>query len=174
MRDLKGKWVLITGASSGFGKDYAHIFAKMGANLILTARRVERLESLKSEVSQQHKVDVRVIPCDLATVDGPHKLFDETEGAGIPIEVLINNAGFGIFGRFDESKWGEVQKMLQVDIVALTELTHLFLAPMKAGKFWLHYAGVFHRCVPTISNLCRLFCRKVLCSQLWRGDQRRA
>ena len=118
--ELKGKWALITGASSGFGVDYAHILGSMGMNLIITARRTEKLNELKNAVIQKYGVKVKVETLDLSLQDASQLLSDSLREQGIEIEVLINNAGYGIFGEFIAEKWQETQKMLQVDIVALT------------------------------------------------------
>jgi len=124
--ELIGKWALITGASSGFGVDYAHILAKLGMNLIITARRTEKLGQLKSEIIKKYPVQVIVESLDLALPDAPLKLSRSLKEREIDTEVLINNAGYGIYGEFIHAKWQETQKMLQVDIMALTQLTKIF------------------------------------------------
>src|SRR5260221_7655888 len=95
MKDLAGKVALVTGASSGIGECFAKRLAERGANLVITARRTERLEKLAEQLRSAHGVEVAVIALDLGTADAAKKLFDETEGAGKKIDVLINNAGFG-------------------------------------------------------------------------------
>ncbi len=128
------EWALLTGASSGFGVDYAHILGERGVNLVLTARREDRLIELQNEVSSKYGIDVKVIPADLSKEEDVKKLFDQTEGEGIEINYLINNAGFGVYGDFLETSWENTQKMLMVDIMALTQLTKLFGDAMKKRK----------------------------------------
>jgi uncharacterized protein len=125
------EWALLTGASSGFGVDYAHILGERGINLVLTARRVERLEELKNEVISKYGVEVKIIPADLSQTEDVQKLFNETEGQGTHISYLINNAGFGVYGDFLDTDWENTQKMLMVDIMALTQLTKVFGDAMK-------------------------------------------
>lgn len=132
MKELKNKWVLITGASSGFGVDYANICAGAGANLIVTARRKERLQELKASVEKTHGVKVLVLSCDLAAPGAIDQLIRDINSEGIEVEALINNAGFGLFGDFVSSDWSQVKQMLDVDIAALTELTLKFSNQMAA------------------------------------------
>ncbi|TNF00674.1 MAG: SDR family oxidoreductase [Deltaproteobacteria bacterium] len=128
------EWALLTGASSGFGVDYAHILGERGVNLVLTARRVDRLEELKNEVISKYGVEVKIIPADLSQTEDVQKLFNETEGQGTHISYLINNAGFGVYGDFLDTDWESTQKMLMVDIMALTQLTKVFGDAMKKRK----------------------------------------
>ncbi len=132
MSKIAGQWVLITGASSGFGVDYAHIFGGMKANLILTARRTEALNQLSSEISKRYGVKTLVIPADLATREGPGELYQRIKDQGLDVDILINNAGYGIFGEFAGTPWAKMEAMLGVDIFALTQLTSLFLKDMLA------------------------------------------
>jgi short-subunit dehydrogenase len=131
MSDLRKKWVLITGASSGFGIDYAHIFAEMGAHVVLTARRENDLQNLARELETKYGIQALCIACDLAEKESPQILYDWIKGRGIKIEVLINNAGYGIYSDFADTPWDKLEAMLQVNILALTQLTSLFLADMK-------------------------------------------
>lgn len=130
MKNTK-EWALITGASSGFGKDYAHLLAEKGINLVLTARREDRLNELKEEITKQYGVNVEVITGDLSKNETPKELFNSIQEKGIVIEHLINNAGFGVFGEFDSIDWEKTQTMLMVDIMALTQLTKLYVDDMK-------------------------------------------
>ncbi len=125
-------WALITGASSGFGVDYAHILAQKGHSIVLTARRMERLESLKTEIEQKYSVKVHCIAIDLSTEDGPIDLYNKTTALNIQIKILINNAGFGSFGKFDEQEMKESTDMIQLNITALTQLCHLYTKDMKS------------------------------------------
>lgn len=135
---MKAQYALITGASSGFGKDFAHILAKKGLNLIITARREERLLQLKEEINQTLNIDIIVIPADLSKHEERVRLLNET--ASFDIEILINNAGLGIHGDYLSAKFEDINKMIQVDITALTHLTHeigLRMKERKAGKILL-------------------------------------
>ena len=129
------KTALITGASSGIGKSIAQLMASKGINLVVTARRLEALEELKKELEIAHKVNVNCISLDLAKPDSAQSLFDEIQQLGIDIDYLVNNAGFGGRGLFYERKWNDESAMMQLNMVSLTQLTHLFLPQMvKRGS----------------------------------------
>jgi len=129
------KTALITGASSGIGKSIAQLMASKGINLVVTARRLEALEELKKELEVAHKVNVNCISLDLAKPDSAQSLFDEVQQLGIDIDYLVNNAGFGGRGLFYERKWNDEAAMMQLNMVSLTQLTHLFLPQMvKRGS----------------------------------------
>ena len=130
--DLRGRTALVTGASSGIGVCFAKQLAAMGASLVLTARRKDRLDALAEELRAAHGVDVTTVALDLGSSDAPRALFDATEGAGKAIDVLVNNAGFGTQARFDAMAWPRAAEQLQLNVVSLTELTHRFVAPMLA------------------------------------------
>jgi len=130
-QNLQGQWALITGASSGMGRDYAHILAAAGADLVITARRTERLEQLAQEIRSTYHVRVEIMTSDLGMLGAGSELKKRIENKGIKIDVLINNAGLGLFGEFEKTPLEETLKMLQVDIVALTELTKIFVDDMK-------------------------------------------
>ena len=121
------KTALITGASSGLGEAYARLHASLGGNLILVARREERLLALKAELEQAHHVTVYVLAKDLAEPDAPASLFAEVERLGLPVDYLINNAGLGGQGSLAERSLEDDANLLAVDIAALTALTKLFL-----------------------------------------------
>ena len=108
---LKGKWVLITGASSGFGVDFANIFAESGVNLVLTARREEPMIALKYRLEDLHKIKVEVIPMDLSTKEAPVNLYNKIKSKGIQVDALVNNAGFGIYGEFMDAPWERNQTL---------------------------------------------------------------
>lgn len=126
---MKTNYALITGASSGFGVDFADILAKEGKNLIITARRVQNLEEVKTKIEKKYAVAVEIIPADLSTSQGVQELIDKTNE--FEVDVLINNAGFGVYGKYHESEWEKINKMIQVDITALAHLTHAFGNRMK-------------------------------------------
>lgn len=132
---LQGKWALITGASSGLGVDFAHDLAARGCNLILVARRQERLEAVAREVMDRHNVEAKAIAMDLGTPDAPQHLYDQVMEMETAVSVLINNAGFGAYGKFVDIPWEREQTMLNLDIVTLVHLTKLFLKDMVANDF---------------------------------------
>ncbi|HPF49967.1 MAG TPA: SDR family oxidoreductase [Draconibacterium sp.] len=121
------KVALITGASTGIGKEFARIHAQKGGDLVIVARRKEKLEELKSELENQHNTKVICIVKDLSLKNAPKEVYDEIKNAGIEIEFLINNAGFGGRGKFHERDWKQDEAMINVNIKALTSLTRLFL-----------------------------------------------
>ena len=127
---LRGQTALVTGASSGLGVDFAAGLAARGADLVLTARRVDKLQALADTLRADHGVEVRVEPADLSRADERERLAQTLEQAGVAVDLLINNAGFGVFGDFREVDWEPTERMLQLDIVALTHLTRLFVNPM--------------------------------------------
>lgn len=126
---------LVTGASGGLGREYAKICAEEGFDVVLVARNKERLETLKGELEQSYGVKAYACPTDLSREDAACDVFDFTEARHIQVDVLINNAGFGDAGAFAQSDWGKQYRMVQVNIVALMQLTYLYLTPMIArGK----------------------------------------
>lgn len=129
------KTVLITGASSGFGAEFAKIFAKDGYNLVITARSTEKLEQLKSNIERDYGVDVFVFTKDLSLPSAPQEIFEFTQQKGISVDVIVNNAGFGDLGEFAKSDLSRQQQMIDLNISALVNLTHLYLPHMlKKGN----------------------------------------
>jgi len=126
---------LITGASAGIGLSFARVFAEHGFNLVLTARREDRLQAIAAGLAQQYGVGVRTIAADLADPDAPKRMTDELTEAGIAVDVLVNNAGFGLYGPFTDTAWDTELQMLRVNIVALTALTKLLLPGMVARRY---------------------------------------
>jgi short-subunit dehydrogenase len=138
MTDLAGKVALVTGASSGIGECFARRLAERKANLVITARRTDRLEKLAEELRKAHGVEVTVIALDLGSVDAAKTLFEKTEGAGTKVDVLINNAGFGTQEYFVEIPWEKTREQMQLNIVSLTELTWRFSRAMLArNRGWI-------------------------------------
>ncbi len=123
--------VLITGASSGIGWELAKLFAADGSELILVARNEGKLNELAAQLKSGHGTESIVIPMDLSKADAAQVLFDRVLAAGKQIDVLVNNAGFGQFGRFEEIPLERHTSMCQLNMVALTQLTYLFLKQMK-------------------------------------------
>jgi short-subunit dehydrogenase len=134
MDTWRGKWALVTGASAGIGKALATELAAGGANLVLCARRRDRLEQLAAELSGQHGVRAEVCPSDLGTPGAPREIFDFTMSRAIEVDVLINNAGFGASGEFTAIPIERLLEMVQVNCAAVTHLTHLYLGGMIARR----------------------------------------
>jgi len=118
---------LITGASSGIGAEFARIHAQKKGDVVIVARRVEKLKLLKKELEDQYQVKVKVIVKDLTHTNAPREVYDELINDNIHIEYLINNAGFGGLGKFHERSWESDLQMINLNIIALTALTRLFL-----------------------------------------------
>lgn len=118
---------LITGASTGLGREFARLCARDGYDLVLIARSRPQLEELAAEIQQNTDRAARVIEKDLSIPDAAREVFDELTSAGLNIELLINNAGFGLVGRFWELDEEQQMQMVQLNIGALTHLTRLFL-----------------------------------------------
>lgn len=122
---------LITGASSGIGEAFAKRLAAEGHNLVIVARSAKKLRALSDELKQKHKISVRYIPMDLSDPDSAEDLFIETQKRGFEVDCLINNAGFGSMGDFAELDLINELQMIDLNVVALVELTHRFLRPMR-------------------------------------------
>ena len=120
---------LITGASSGIGLALARVFAADGIDVILSARSEDKLHALAKEVREKYRVKARVIAADLSLPGEAQKIYDRVVEQ---VDYLVNNAGFGVYGGFAETDWMAEAAMLQVNIVALTQLTKLFLPDMIA------------------------------------------
>ena len=134
---------LITGASGGIGAELARYHAAKGGDLVLVARSGDALERLKQELASAHNVKVMVIVADLSQPESAQAIYQQTEEAGVQIDILINNAGFGGHGKFHQRELAKDQAMMQVNMVSLVNLTHLYLQGMVArnsGKI-LHVAS---------------------------------
>ena len=125
---------LVTGASGGIGEDLARLFAADGHDLVLVARSGDKLARIGEELSAKHSIAARVVASDLARPEAPREIFDELQRAGVHVDALINNAGFGSYGLFAETDLQRELDLLQVNFVALTHLTKLFLTTMLALK----------------------------------------
>ncbi|WP_439108170.1 SDR family NAD(P)-dependent oxidoreductase [Congregibacter sp.] len=121
---------LVTGASAGIGEELAKVHAENGGDLILVARRKERLEEIAEELRAEHGVQVQVIAADLAKPGAAEQLMADVGALGVSVDVLINNAGFGGHGKFHESGLERDQRMMQLNMVALTELSYYFAQGM--------------------------------------------
>lgn len=132
-----GHAILITGASSGIGYELAKVCGREKYNLVLVARREERLKTLQAELEAAYGIQVWTYRADLTRAEERQQLFNWTQIQSISIGGLINNAGFGDYGPFIETDWDKQDQMLQLNIVALTHLTRLFLPGMverRQGK----------------------------------------
>jgi hypothetical protein len=124
-------YALITGASAGIGVAFARALAARGHALVLTARRLDRLVSLAADLRTRHGVAVECIACDLADPGAPKFLRDETARRGIEIDVLVNNAGYGVTGSLVSREWQTHADFIQVMITAPTELCYRFVPAMR-------------------------------------------
>jgi short-subunit dehydrogenase len=131
--DFNGKWALVTGASSGIGAALARELAKHGAKLILTARRVDRLEALAAELRTKG-TEVRIVTEDLNDPAAPQIIYDATEGAGLTVDILINNAGLGQYGAFCASPVEQELSQVRVNCEAMVRLARLFVPKMVERK----------------------------------------
>ena len=117
---------LITGASSGLGREFAFICAENGYDLVITARNLNALNALKTELEAKFGVRVLVFGCDLSEINSAKKIFKFCEQNGVKIDILINNAGFGDHSEFVNCDLAKQLEMVQVNIASLVELTHYF------------------------------------------------
>jgi uncharacterized protein len=140
MTTRDNSWVLITGASSGFGAEFARQYAAQGHPLVLVARRLDRLETLAEALRQQYGIDVVVEQVDLSDIAAVIRLHQRLRERGIAIDILINNAGHGLQGTFVDGTLDAALAMLQLDVVSLTAVTHIFAQGMRTrgrGKILL-------------------------------------
>ena len=131
------KTALITGASGGIGYELALLFARDGFDCVLVARSEEKLKELAARLESEHRVATLVIARDLSKPSAVDEIYEEVTAASMPVDVLVNNAGFPVFGLFVETDLQVELEMLQVNVVALTALTKLFLRGMverRAGR----------------------------------------
>src|SRR5947199_2058222 len=125
---------LITGASSGLGAEYAKLFAADKTDLVLVARRRDRLETLARELRAAHGVRAEVVAVDLAAAEGPGRVVEEVGRLGLQIDFLVNNAGFGASGAFAELELAPELEMIQLNVTSLVALTRALLPPMRARR----------------------------------------
>jgi short-subunit dehydrogenase len=121
---------LVTGASSGIGEAFATVFAAAGWDLVITARREDRLRALAERLEREHGRRVHVITADLARREAPARLCDEIAARGFSIDALVNNAGYGVSGSYLKSTWAQHDTFIQVMVTAVADLTHRLLPPM--------------------------------------------
>lgn len=127
---MPNETVLVTGASSGIGLELARLFARDGADLVIVARRKEKLEQVAKELRENCGVAVKIVDKDLSLQKSPQEIYDQLEKEMVKVDVLVNNAGFGAVGSFSELDHKRQMDMLNLNINALTSLTRLFLPKM--------------------------------------------
>ena len=126
---------LVTGASSGIGAALARVYASHGYDLALTARRADRLHQLADDLRLRHGVESLVIPGDLAQAETPAKVLAEIEANGRVVDALVNNAGYGLPGRYAATEWEDQRALLQVLVTAVCEFAHRVLPGMLERRF---------------------------------------
>lgn len=134
-REGTGRTALVTGASAGIGAAFADVLAEAGYGLILTARRADRLEAVAARLRERHGVPVAVLVADLADPAAPAVLVEAIAAAGLTVDVLVNNAGYGVPGRYAATEWTRQRDFLQVLVTAVAELTHRLLPGMIERRF---------------------------------------
>lgn len=155
MNHWQGKWALITGASAGIGAAMARELGAGGTNLVLTARRGDRLTSLATELRDKHKIRTLACVADLALPLGAQQIFSFTEEKQIAIDLLVNNAGFGAYGEFHKVALDRLVEMTKVNVTAVVQMTHLYLPGMiarKSGDILIVASTAAFQAVPYIST----------------------
>jgi hypothetical protein len=155
MQRWKDKWAIVTGASAGIGMVLARELAASGAHLVLTARREDRLEALAAQLRGSHGISVEVFVGDLAEPATPGAIFDFTRRKNMAVDLLVNNAGFGAYGEFQEIPLPRQLEMVQVNVAAVVHLTHLFLPGMierRRGDILILASTAGFQAVPYIST----------------------
>jgi uncharacterized protein len=153
--EWQGKWALVTGASAGIGKALAEELAAGGTNLVLTARRVDRLEDLARTLQEKFKVKTEIVAADLAEAAAPETIFAFTRGKNIVVELLVNNAGFGQYGELHHVETQRLLDMVQVNCGAVVHLTRLYLPEMvrrRRGDILILASTASFQAVPYIST----------------------
>jgi uncharacterized protein len=128
------KTALITGASGGIGKGLAEQFARDGHNVVLAARNVGKLEQIASDLAARHKIQAVALAADLETADGARALHAAVKARGLTLDALANNAGYGLFGEFKDSRLDDELRMMQLNMTSLTVLSKLFLPDLLARR----------------------------------------
>jgi uncharacterized protein len=150
-----GRWALVTGASAGIGVALARELAAAGVNLVLTARRLDRLQQLAANLTQAHSIRTEVFAADLAQPDAPPKIRSFTDQKGLAIELLINNAGFGQYGELSRVDPQRLLDMVQVNCSAVVHLTRLYLPDMiqrRRGDVLILASTASFQAVPYIAT----------------------
>ncbi len=152
MNSVAGKWALVTGASSGLGLEFADLLAARKVNLVLAARRREPMEKLASDLRRKYGVDVLVEAIDLSSPGAASRLKSSLDAKSVTIDILLNNAGYGLQGDFLETPIERTMNMVQLNITTLTELTYLFgrgMATRRSGHILLVASVLAFQPVPS-------------------------
>lgn len=150
-----GKWALVTGSSAGIGVALAAELAAAGTNLVLTARREDRLATVARDLSTKHSIRTEICVADLADPSAPDAIFAFVRERNLHVDLLVNNAGFGAYGEFSASDRVRQVEMVQVNCSAVVSLTHLFLQPMlqrKSGDILIVASTAAFQAVPYITT----------------------
>lgn len=118
---------LITGASRGIGMELARVFAEAGHDLILVARNEDDLREIKKLLEAKYNINVHIIVKDLTLSEAVREVYDEVKSMPKEVDFLVNNAGFGDYGKFAETDWDKYRKMIDLNVTALSEFCHLYL-----------------------------------------------
>jgi short-subunit dehydrogenase len=132
MAQGQGKTALVTGASAGIGKAFAELLAAKGYAVVLTARRRDRLEALAAELTQRYGVATHIIVADLARPDASEQIAADLATRGLVIDVLVNNAGYGVPGSYLSVPWADHERFMQVMVTAVLDLTYRLLPGMRS------------------------------------------
>lgn len=130
----KDGYALVTGATSGIGYELATLLAKDGKNLVIVARDRNRLEQVRTEIEDNYRTRVKMLPKDLSAPQAPLEIFSELEKEAIDVDVLVNNAGLVVYGLFSETDLQKELEMIQLYVSTLTHMTKLFLKKMLENK----------------------------------------
>ncbi len=150
----RNRWAVITGASSGIGKACAELLGAGGAKLVLSARRVDRLQQLAQQIRSGCGTAVEILPLDLSSPGAAAQLYAFTRDRGMDVDLLVNNAGFGAYGDFHQGSLDRFREMIQVNVAAVVELTHHFLRDMvgrRRGDIMIVASTAAFQPVPYIS-----------------------
>lgn len=153
--EWKDKWALVTGASAGIGVAFAEELAAGGTHLVLTARRLDRLQRVANDLRNKHGVQTHVFAADLAKREAPPEIYAFTKKKGLSIDLLINNAGFGQYGEAPQVETQRLLDMVEVNCTAMVHLTRLFLPDMvarRSGDILILASTAAFQAVPYIST----------------------
>jgi short-subunit dehydrogenase len=134
MFDYRNRTALITGASSGIGEAFAQVLAARGMHLILVARSEDKLRALAQTLSEQYGIRAEVVPANLSREGVAQEVYRQAQALGMPVDLLVNNAGFGTYGCFDTLAPEREHEELMLNVTALVDLTHAFLPAMVERK----------------------------------------
>ena len=130
--DYRGQTTLVTGASSGLGEEFARQLARRGTDLVLVARRQDRLDALAEELSSQHRVEVHTVVQDLGEARSGERLAAELLGRGLAVTSLVNNAGFATFGPFHEEDPARLRQEIALDVSAVVDISRAFINDLRS------------------------------------------